>query len=124
MDLSNSSSNYLIRQLCKDYGIADVTLYDDKTKDKLLLTSTCGGYNLIRSVNFRTKHALMLEMLHRCISTQQIRIDPKFKDIISSLRTATTKQFGDVYDLDKKETSSDDLLDALRMSLLCLRNSN
>lgn len=66
----------------------------------------------------------MLEMLHRCISTQQIRIDPKFKDIISSLRTATTKQFGDVYDLDKKETSSDDLLDALRMSLLCLRNSN
>ena len=66
----------------------------------------------------------MLEMLHRCISTQQIRIDPKFKDIISSLGPATTKQFGDVYDLDKKETSSDDLLDALRMSLLCLRNSN
>ena len=67
----------------------------------------------------------MLEMLHRCISTQQIRIRfRKFKDIISSLGTATTKQFGDVYDLDKKETSSDDLLDALRMSLLCLRNSN
>jgi hypothetical protein len=81
-------------------------------------------YNLIHSVNFRTKHELMLEMLHRCISTQQIRIDSRFKGIILALRTATTKQFEDVYDLDKKETASDDLLDALRMSLLCLRSGN
>ena len=86
------------------------------------MTNTCGGATLIQSVNFRTKHKLMLEQLHRCISTQQIRIDPRFKGIISALRTATTKQFGDVYDLDKKETASDDLLDALRLNLLCLQS--
>ena len=63
----------------------------------------------------------MLEQLHRAVSTQQIRIDPKFKGIISALRTATTKQYGDVYDLDNKETASNDVLDALRLSLLCLR---
>lgn len=120
----DSSSIYLIRQLCKDYGQVDCTLYDDKTKDHLLLTSGCGGPNLIQSVNFRTKHKLMLEQLHRVVSTNQIRIDPRFKGIISALRTATTKQFGDVYDLDKKQSGSNDLLDALRLSLLCLRSNN
>lgn len=29
--------------------------------------------------------------------------DPRFKGVVSALRTATTKQFGDVYDLDKKQ---------------------
>jgi hypothetical protein len=119
----DSSSIYLIRQLCKDYGVSDVTMYDDKAKDQLLLTSGCGGPSLIQSVNFRTKHKLMLEQLHKVVSTQQIRIDPKFKGIISALRTATTKQFGEVYDLDKKGTSSNDLLDAIRLSLLCLSSS-
>jgi hypothetical protein len=57
----DSSSIFLIRQLCKDYGIPDVTLYDDKVKDNLLLTGTCGGAGLIQSVNFRTKHKSMLE---------------------------------------------------------------
>jgi hypothetical protein len=99
-------------------------MYDDKTKDGLLLTSGCGGASLIQSVNFRTKHKLMLEQLHRVVSTQQIRIDPRFNGVISALRTATTKQFGDVYDLDKRQSRSNDLLDALRLSLLCLRNSN
>jgi hypothetical protein len=64
----------------------------------------------------------MLEQLHRCISTQQIRIDPRFKGVISALRTATTKQLGDVYDLDKKQPGSNDLIDALRLSLLYLRS--
>lgn len=116
----DSSSIFLIRQLCSDYGIPDVTLWDDKTKDQLLQTNSCGGANLIQSVNFRTKAGPMLELLHKVISTQQIRIDPQFKGIISSLRTASTKQFGGLYQLDKQATSSDDLLDALRMSLLCL----
>jgi hypothetical protein len=82
----------------------------------LLLTNTCGGSSLIQSVNFRTKHKLMLEQLHRVVSTHQIRIDPRFKG-------ATTKRFGDIYDLDKKQ-SNFDLLDALRLSLLCLRSNN
>ena len=83
-----------------------------------------GGASLIQSVNFRTKHKLMLEQLHRVVSTNHICIDPKFKGVISALRTATTKQFGDVYDLDTKQSDSNDLLDALRLSLLCLKGSN
>ena len=120
----DSSSIFLIRQLCKDYGIPDVTMFDDKSKDGLLLTSGCGSSSLVQSVNFRTKHKLMLEQLHRVVYTNQIRIDPQFKGVISALRTATTKQFGDVYDLDKKQSGSNDVLDALRLSLLCLRSNN
>ena len=44
----------------------------------------------------------MLEQLHRIVSTQQIRIDPRFKGVISALGTAITKQFGDIYDLQIK----------------------
>ncbi|HZA70787.1 MAG TPA: hypothetical protein VE548_13915 [Nitrososphaeraceae archaeon] len=50
---------------------------DNKVKDNLLLAGLCGGASLIHSVNFRTKHKLMLEQLHRVVSTQQIRIDPR-----------------------------------------------
>lgn len=50
----------------------------------------------------------MLEQLHRIVSTQQIRIDPRFKGVISALGTAITKQFGDIYDLDKKQSGSDE----------------
>ena len=77
----DSSSIYLIRQLCKDYGVNDCTQYEEKTKDQLLLTQYCGGENLIHSVSFRTKRKLMLEQLHKVVSTHQLRIDPKFKDI-------------------------------------------
>jgi hypothetical protein len=51
---------------------------------------------------------------------KQLRIDPQFKGVISALRTASTKQFGGLYQLDKQATSSDDLLDALRMSYYVL----
>jgi hypothetical protein len=88
----DSSSIFLIRQLCRDYGIPDVTMYDDKTKDGLLLTTGCGGASLIQSVNFRIKHKLMLEQLHKVVSTHQIRIDPiKFPKVVTALRTATNK---------------------------------
>jgi hypothetical protein len=74
----DGSSVYLVRQLCKDFGEPDCTLYNDETKDKLLLTPSC-RQPLIHSVTFRTKHRLMLEQLHKVVSTRQIRIDPKFK---------------------------------------------
>ena len=74
----DGSSVYLVRQLCKDFGEPDCTLYNDETKDKLLLTPSC-RQPLIYSVTFRTKHRLMLEQLHKVVSTRQIRIDPKFK---------------------------------------------
>ena len=44
---------YYLYRLCKDYGITDGILWDDKTKDRLLLTGTSGGASLIRK--FRNK---------------------------------------------------------------------
>ncbi len=71
----DSSSVSFIRSICKDYGIVDC-LYVDMTRDALLLTSRFGGEQLIHSVNFRTKHRLMLEQLHKIMSTRQLRVDP------------------------------------------------
>lgn len=121
----DSSSVSLIRTLCKDYGIVDCTLYDEKTRDQLLLTPYCGGENLIHSVNFRTKHRLMLEQLHKIISNHQLRVDPvKFPKVATALRTATNKPNGNIWELDKNLSSSNDVLDALRLSLLYLRSNN
>ena len=66
----------------------------------------------------------MLEQLHKVVITRQISTDPSFKGVISALRRPATKQFGDVYDLDKKQTSTADLLGTLRLSLLCLSPSD
>ena len=115
----DGSSVFLIRQLCRDFGEVDCTLYNEETKDKLLMTTSC-RQPLIHSVTFRTKHRLMLEHLHKVVSTGQIRIDPKFKHTITALRTATNKPNANIWDLDKSATSSNDVLDALRLSLLCL----
>jgi hypothetical protein len=121
----DGSSVFMIRQLCKDYGIPDVTLYDDKTRDALLLSGNCGGGQLIHSVTFLTKHRQMLEQLHKIISTHQLRVDPvKFPRVATALRTATNKPNGNIWDLDKTQSSSNDVLDALRLSLLCLRSNN
>lgn len=60
------------------------------------MTNNCGGGALIQSVNFRTKHRLMLEQLHKVVSTHQIRIDPKFKHVLPALRMATNKPTGDI----------------------------
>lgn len=117
----DGSSVFLIRQLCKDYGISDVTLYDDKIKDYLLQTRTCGGEQLIHSVNFRTKHRLMLELLHRLVSTHQLRVDPhKLPKVATALRTATNKPNANLWELDKTLSSSNDVLDALCLCCLCL----
>jgi hypothetical protein len=42
----------------------------------------------------------------------------------TALRTATNKPNGNIWQLDKTLSHSNDVLDALRMSLLCLRSTN
>jgi hypothetical protein len=92
------------------------------------MTDICGIVhccNKHHSVNFRTKHKLMLEQLHKIVSTHQIRIDPvKFPKFVTALRTAINKPNGNIWELDKTQSSSNGVLDALRLSLLCLRNNN
>lgn len=67
----------------------------------------------IRPVNFNPEHKNMLSNLHAVISKGYLAIDPKYDKLITSLRTAYAKELT----LDKVQTSYNDLLDALRLSL-------
>jgi hypothetical protein len=54
-----------------------------------------------------------LANLHAVVTKQYLAIPEKYNQLITSLRTAWATEL----DLDKKQTSYDDLLDALRLSL-------
>lgn len=64
-------------------------------------------------VNFSTEHKQMLSHLHMVITKGYLAIPEKHDRLIISLRTAWAKELS----LDKEQTSYDDLLDALRLSL-------
>ena len=55
----------------------------------------------------------MLSNLHAVISKSYIAIEEKHDKLITSLRTAYANEL----DLDKNQTSFDDMLDALRLAL-------
>lgn len=68
----------------------------------------------IDASNRATVNALkMLGNLHAIISKNYLVIDPKYDKLLTSLRTAYARELI----LDKNQTSYDDLLDALRLSL-------
>lgn len=67
----------------------------------------------IRPINFSTEHKNMLSNLHAVITKGYLAIPRKYEKLIISLRTAYAKELS----LDKKETTYDDLLDALRLAL-------
>ncbi len=64
----------------------------------------------ILQVNFGTEHKQMLSHLYLMINKGYLAIPEKYDKLIVSLRTAQ-------YSLDKEQTSYDDLLDGLRLSL-------
>jgi len=64
-------------------------------------------------VNFSTEHKQMLSHLHMMITKGYFAISEKHDKLIISLRTAWAKELT----LDKEQTSYDDLLDALRLSM-------
>jgi hypothetical protein len=55
----------------------------------------------------------MLSNLYAVISKEYLAIPEKYDKLITSLRTAWAEELS----LDKKETTYDDLLDALRLAL-------
>ena len=67
----------------------------------------------IRPVNFNTEHKTMLSNLHAVVSKGYLAIDPKYDQLLTSLRTAYAKELS----LDKEQTSYSDLLDGLRLGL-------
>ena len=64
-------------------------------------------------VNFNTQHKNMLGNLHAVVSKGYLAIDPQFDKLLTSLRTAYANELT----LDKDQSSFNDLLDALRLSL-------
>jgi hypothetical protein len=84
------------------------SLYWQKTTD--------WGHNSnvrIRPISFNSEHKNMLSNLHVVVSKQYLAIPEKYDKLITSLRTAYANEL----DLDKKQTSYDDLLDGLRLAL-------
>jgi hypothetical protein len=67
----------------------------------------------IRPVNFSTEHRNMLSNLHAIVSKGYLAIEEKHDELLTSLRTAYAEELN----LKKEQTSYDDLLDALRLSL-------
>jgi hypothetical protein len=67
----------------------------------------------IRPINFSTEHRNMLSNLHVVVSKGYLAVDPKYDKLLTSLRTAYAEELN----LKKEQTSYDDLLDALRLSL-------
>lgn len=64
-------------------------------------------------INFNTQHKDMLSNLHAVVSKGYLAIDPKYDKLLTSLRTAYATELT----LDKTQTSYNDLIDALRLSL-------
>ena len=65
-------------------------------------------------VNFGTEHKELLSHLHVILTKGYLAIPQKHDKLITSLRTAWVKELT----LDKEQTSYDDLLDALRLSMM------
>lgn len=78
------------------------------------ITATSGPY--VIPVHFQRHGENMLRHLETLLQKKLIRIDKRFDRIEIALRTATSK--GEKYQLDKDKSSHDDVLDALRLSLL------
>jgi hypothetical protein len=57
----------------------------------------------------------MLSKTYELLSAHQIRINPTFSKLITSLRTALVN---DSWSLDKEQTSFDDILDSFQMCCL------
>jgi hypothetical protein len=64
-------------------------------------------------INFQTEHKKMLSHLHVMVNKNYLAIPKEHEKLITSLRTAYARE----YSLDKEQTSYNDLLDALRLSL-------
>jgi hypothetical protein len=115
----DSSASHLIHEL--KHGIGEYIPYEKLPVDVLdrQISSECGS-PLIVPINFQKLHKQMARHLVKALAHKRVRINPKFDELIISLKSATTK--GE-WDLDKNKSANNDLFDAFRMSLLCLKSA-
>jgi hypothetical protein len=114
----DASAAHLIHEL--KHGYQEYVQYE-RLKPELLETYIRNGCRepLIVPVAFQKHHKDLLKHTMKAVAKQRIKIHPSFEQLITSLRSATTKA---EYDLDKVNTAFNDLFDAFRMSLLCLKS--
>ena len=99
---------------------AIVNLLKIKWDESLTWESTqTFGHNIkFKPVNFSTEHNNMLSNLHAMITKGYLAIDEKHDKLLTSIRTAYAEELN----LKKEQTSYNDLLDALRLTLKGLPN--
>jgi hypothetical protein len=76
---------------------------------------------LIVPVPFNKEGDNMMQTLQSCISKNILRLHPSHEELIISLKSAKNKP-NNPYSLDKNTSAYHDILDALRLSLCCLRS--
>lgn len=115
----DGSAVHLIRSLKNQYH--EYPRWDilEKNKPGLLETWQTSEEPRIVPVNFAKEHRTMLKRLMLCISEHTIRIDKRYDKLITGLRSATAKD--DNYSLNKEQTSYNDLVDGLRLSITACR---
>lgn len=115
----DGSAAHLIHELCHSYG--QYIRYEKLKPERLqfYISSACRE-PLIVPVNFQLMHKTMAKHLVKTMAHRKVRIHPKFDKLITSLKSATTKD--NEFSLDKSKSAFNDLFDAFRMSLLCLQS--
>jgi hypothetical protein len=114
----DASASHIIHEL--KYGYGEYVTYEKLKPEQLdrYIGSECGE-PLIVPVNFGKYHKNMAKHTVKALAHEKVRIHPKFEDLIISLKSAQTKI--DQFTLDKNHSANNDLLDAFRMALLCLK---
>ena len=114
------NASHLIHEL--KHGYNEYITYEKLKPDVLerQISSGCGE-PLIVPINFLKHHKNMVKHVVKVLAHHRVRIHRTFEDLIISLKSATTKE--DEYTLDKARSANNDLFDAFRMSLLCLKSA-
>jgi hypothetical protein len=101
--LVDGSNAGFVRQLKVVFGEDPDDDYEDVSAETMEMLPT----------NFSTEHKQMLSHLYLMVNEGYLAIPEKYEKLIISLRTAQATE----YSLDKEQTSYDDSLDAIRLSL-------
>jgi hypothetical protein len=87
--------------------------YGRLTEEQIWALRSSNSWQII-PVNFQKRHREMLQWTYTLMSKRLVKIHPSLQKLIVSLRTATVS---DDWKLDKQQSSQQDLLDSLRLSL-------
>jgi hypothetical protein len=112
----DGSDSALCKNLKHNYGeMVNYHLLKPEQLDSFIGSPCCAP--LICPSTFQRHHQSMVQRTHRIIAEHHIRIDPSFSKLVTSLRTASAKE----WNLQKEKMSYSDCLDSLSLSLMAQR---